>query len=359
MKLLVLARGGGSIAWCDRYGEFGVGPQSAAAVPGPACYGLGGREPTVTDASLILNRLGTSTRLAGFKTLKLELAQDAVGILASKLGYKDLNYTAEGILRIVESNMAGAIREISIERGEDPRRFCLIAFGGAGPIFGCAVAQEVGMRQIIVPKVPGSFSALGLIVSDLKHDIIRTHRNPLKDMDISEVTTLLHEMGAQERSILLSEGVSDAGMQLTYSLGMRYLGQSREVIIPVSPDDMEREALEKAFRKRYFEEWAYNPDVEDIELVNGRVIAIGKIPKLTFPPLENHNKHLEQAHRGYRSVYFDGKFIRTPVYDREILPAEAVLKGPAIIEEVGSTTVMRPDWEGRVDDIGNIILSLR
>ena len=350
--------GGGSIAWVDTDGRFAVGPQSAGAVPGPACYDNGGREPTVTDANVVLNRLSPETRLGGFMTLRRDLAEVAVGSLTKKIRSTDLNFVAEGIIRIAESHMSAAIREISVERGEDPRRFALIAFGGAGPMHGCAVAQEVGIRRVVSPNYPGNLSALGLLTSDLRHELVRTHLALLDDADLSVVADRLHQTAKEAHELLAAEKVSEPDRVIECSIGLRFEGQAHELDIGVDPDNLDRQALDAAFRNAYQEAWSHLPPGRPTQMVTLRVTAIGRAPKLSFPRLDNAGRSLAEAEIGRRDVVFAGTAWDTAVYVRTLLPAESYFRGPAIIEEDGSTTVVLPDWDVRVDEVGNLILEL-
>ncbi|MBI4182966.1 MAG: hydantoinase/oxoprolinase family protein [Proteobacteria bacterium] len=359
LDINTVGAGGGSIGWIGRDGAFAVGPQSAGAVPGPACYGAGGRDATVTDANLVLNRIGPETRLAGFMALRKDLAEAAVAGIADRLGATDLNFVAEGILRIVESNMSGAIREISVERGEDPRSFTLFAFGGAGPMHGCAVAQEVGIRRVVSPNYPGNFSALGLLTSDLRHELVRTHLTLLDDADMAAVAGRLAEMVNEAHAVLADEGIGRADREILCSLGIRYEGQAHELDVPAAPGSLDRDAIARAFTERYYRTWSYSPTGRPLQLVTLRVTAVGRAPKPAFPRLDARVRRLEQAEIGRRGVHFAGAARETRVYRRSLLPPEAVLGGPAIIEEEGSTTVVFPDWEARVDDVGNIIIEAR
>ena len=356
LDINTVGAGGGSIGWVDTDGRFAVGPQSAGAVPGPACYGTGGEAPTVTDANLVLNRIGAETRLGGFMELRKDLAEAAVARLAHQLGSSDLNFVAEGILRIAESNMSAAIREISVERGEDPRGFTLIAFGGAGPMHGCAVAEEVGIRRVISPNYPGNLSALGLLTSDLRHELVRTHLALLEQADLDAVRSRLQEMGQDAHALLAGEQVSAADREVRFALGLRYEGQAHELNVEVVPEHLDRVSLGKAFADRYFEAWSYAPSGKSVQLVTLRVTAIGRAAKLAFPRLDRVALELEDAEIARRDVYFAGAPHDTPVYRRSRLPANTALHGPAIIEEDGSTTVVFPNWDARMDAVGNLII---
>ena len=359
LDINTVGAGGGSIAWIDTDGRFAVGPQSAGASPGPACYGAGGTAATVTDANLVLNRLGPDTQLGGFMPLRKDLATAAVANLAKELGYRDLNFVAEGILRIVQSNMSAAIREISVERGEDPRKFTLIAFGGAGPMHGCAVAQEMGIRRVVSPNYPGNLCAIGLLTSDLRHELVRTHLGLLDEVDLETVKDQLERMSHEAHSLLESESVAPSDRNIQFSLGLRYEGQAHELEIPVSPTRLDRQGVGKAFADRYFAAWGYSPVGRPPQLVNLRVVATGRVPKLLFKRPDNGARTLHEAEIGRRDVCFDSVAHSTPIYKRSLLPLDALFNGPAIIEEDGSTTVVIPGWEGRLDDVGNIILEAR
>lgn len=355
LDINTVGAGGGSIAWIDTDGRFAVGPKSAGAMPGPACYGEGGYEATVTDANVVLGRIGKDTRLGGSVSLRAELALRAVEHIARQLGDGDVNFVADGILRIADANSAAAIREISVERGEDPRLFTLLAFGGAGPMHACSVAQEVGISRVVVPSHPGNLAALGLLTSDLKHEFVQTYLSLLPEADMSVVAERLHELGKEADSLLASEGVAKRDRHIRYSLEMRYEGQAHELEIEASPDGLDQERLGAAFSTAYFQAWSYSPVDRPIQLVNLRVLAVGRAPTLTLPHLTNKTK-VEKATVGIRGIYFDGKVYDTPVYRRPLLPEGAVVHGPAIVEETGSTTVIPPGWECRVDHIGNLLL---
>jgi N-methylhydantoinase A len=357
LAINTVGAGGGSVAWVDKDGRFAVGPQSAGAVPGPACYGCGGQDPTVTDANLVLNRIGSATCLGGFLTLDRDLAVAAVARIAEKMGYEDLNFVAEGILRVAESKMSAAIREISVERGEDPREFTLIAFGGAGPMHGCAVAQDLGITRVISPNYPGNFSALGLLMSDLRHELVRTHLSLLEDIETETVSQRFQQMSAEAHAILASENVATIDRDVRFFLGLRYEGQAHEIDLQVDPNLINKAAVYDAFTKRYLEMWSHSPEGRPVQLVTLRVIAVGRAPKLPLRRVTRGTQTLVQSKIGERNVYFSGKSREAAVYKRTLLPIETAIRGPAIIEEDGSTTVVFPEWNAQVDGFGNIILS--
>jgi N-methylhydantoinase A len=357
--------GGGSIAWLDVDGSLAVGPRSAGASPGPAAYGLGGTEPTVTDANVVLGRIGTRRRLGGSIALDVERARAAVAALAARmdrpLGVAAL---AEGIVTIAVARMTSAIREISIQRGHDPRDFTLIAFGGAGPMHALAMADEIGIPRVLVPRHPGNFSALGLLAADIKHDDVRTRVGPLRERRPA-LRAAFAEMETAARLRLEREGFAPEQQKLLRSLDLRYRGQAFELNLPVSEaavagrgaDDRAPGAwqqIEADFHRHHREVYGHSNPQAAIELVNARLTAYGRVPK---PAAERHaasGATLEAALVERRPVWFAGRAHDCPVWDRDRLPEGAHVKGPAIVEEFGATTVVPPGWRGVLDDHGNL-----
>jgi len=350
-----IGAGGGSIAWVDATGALRVGPQSAGAVPGPMSYGLGGIEPTVTDANLLLGRLGPTTLLGGTMTLNRQVAEKGIKPLAQRVGIPDIYEFAEGILKIAITNMCGAIREISIERGHDPRDFVLVSMGGAGPLHAIPIAEELGIPKIIVPNYPGNFSAFGLVVADLKHDYVKTYLTRLREADLSRIRSFLNEMAEEGCRDLLSEGLTKERISVSYSADMRYLGQAFELNVPVTLG-MEIPHLETAFHEVYHKAYGYAREGADVELVNLRVVATGHVDKPLFSPISKEGRRLTDAIKEKRRVYFRGNFVNCPIYQRELLPLDVSIDGPAIIEEYGSTTTVFPGWKASLDSFGHLIL---
>jgi N-methylhydantoinase A len=355
LDINTIGAGGGSIAWIDATGAIRVGPQSAGAVPGPIAYGLGGTQPTVTDANLVLGRLGPFTLLGGAMTLDSQAAEKGIKYLAQKIGISDAYWFAEGIIRIAVMNMVGTIREISIERGYDPRDFTLVAAGGAGPLHAIPIAEEIGIPKIIVPIYPGNFSAFGLIVGDLRHDYTRACLTNTKKVHISHIRDFFKEMAEEATRDLINEGFPKEKIALTYSADMRYLGQAFELNTPLGPG-MEITDIEKAFYQEYFKAYGYAREDTDVELVNLRVSAIGALDKPSLPKIYGKSKRLPDTFKEKRRVCFEGKFFDCPIYHRELLPPEVSIIGPAIVEEYGSTTAIFPSWRASIDSFGNLIL---
>jgi len=348
--------GGGSIAWLDVDGSLQVGPRSAGARPGPAAYGLGGTEPTVTDANVVLGRIGTNRLLGGSIAIDPARATQVMADLAARLGGgMTLEVLAEGVIRITVARMTSAIREISIQRGHDPRDFTLIAFGGAGPMHALALAEEIGIPRVLVPRHPGNFSALGLLASDIKHDDVRTRVGPLRER-APLLADLFAEMEGAARRQLEHEGFAPDGQRMVRSLDLRYRGQAFELAVPVGGGAVALDAIEDAFHRQHLGAYGHANREAMIELVNARLTAYGVVPKPAAERYRSETAALDAALRERRPVWFGGTPHECPVWERERLPERAPLRGPAIVEEFGATTVVLPGWRGAVDAHGNLRL---
>jgi N-methylhydantoinase A len=344
--------GGGSIAWLEEDGSLQVGPRSAGASPGPAAYGLGGIEPTVTDANVVLGRIGVRRPLGGSIVIDAARAHAAVAGLAERMGGTlTVDALAEGIVRIAVARMTSAIREISIQRGHDPRDFTLVAFGGAGPMHALALADEIGIPRVLVPRHPGNFSALGLLAADIKHDEVRTRVGPLRER-WAQLPDLFAEMEGGLRRQLELEGFDGPRQNLRRSLDLRYRGQAFELNLEIGDEPLA--TIEAAFHERHRAMYGHADLTATIELVNARVSAYGVVarPATERPtaaaPVEG-GALIER-----RRVRFDGAAHDCPVWERERWPEGAELIGPAIVEEFGATTVVPPGWRGRLDANGNL-----
>jgi N-methylhydantoinase A len=342
--------GGGSIAWLDVDGSLQVGPRSAGASPGPAAYGLGGTEPAVTDANVVLGRIGTRRRLGGSIAIDAERARQAVAALAARLerplGVEPL---AEGIVTIAVARMTSAIREISIQRGHDPRDFTLVAFGGAGPMHALAMAEEIGIPRVLVPRHPGNFSALGLLAADIKHDDVRTRVGLLGER-LPALRLAFAEMETAARQQLEREGFAPAQQKLLRSLDLRYRGQAFELNIALADTRLALDRIEADFHRQHRATYGHANLEAAIEFNRGS------------PPtgscLARRGAHAapggDEAPCERRPVWFGGGAYDCPVWDRERLPEGARLAGPAIVEEFGATTVVPPGWRGAMDEHGNL-----
>jgi N-methylhydantoinase A len=345
--------GGGSIASLASGGFLSVGPRSAGARPGPACYGRGGTEPTLTDANVLLGRLGTGQLLGGEIALDRGAAELAVTNLAAKLGLTPIAM-AEGILRLAAVSLAGAIKEVSVMRGIDPRDFALFPFGGAGPLHAAEVAVELGMQTIVVPPLPGNFSALGLLIADVRRDFVRTRVSQTANTDVADVRAALQELLQDGETELAGAGFPPERRRFSASLDMRYLGQSFELSVPVALEAANMPDIDRAFSEVYAARYGGSNNAV-IEIVSYRLAAWGLSEKPTLPQLDRAGRSASAAKTGSRETIFEGKVQQTPIFDREKLPPGYSVQGPALIEEGGSTTVIPPSWSVALDDIGCLV----
>jgi len=361
IDLVEIGAGGGSIAWVDSGGILRVGPQSAGADPGPVCYGKGGTEPTITDANLVLGRLTPDHFLGGEIKLDVEAARQAIQKqCAGPLGM-DVVEAANGIIEIANAAMVNALRLVSVQRGYDPRDFVLVAFGGAGPVHANRLAAETEMPTIVVPMSPGTFSALGLLVTDLKHDYSTTLIERADRLDVAAVEQAYQELENQGKTTLAREGVQPAEMSFVRQVDMRYVGQSYELTVPLSTDRLDSTAIEALLEQFYTEHdraYGFSAPGEPVELVNLRVTAVGQIINPQLRRVQNQ-ADIAAAQVDTRSVYFAerGGFVDCPIFDRYRLGAGSMLPGPAIVIEMDSTTVIHPGYQAQVDQFGNLIIT--
>jgi N-methylhydantoinase A len=352
IEVLTIGAGGGSFAWIDEAGSLRNGPQSAGANPGPACYGRGNDRPTNTDANLVLGRLGEEL-IGGAMTLDSAAAEAAIRThVAEPLGL-GLEDAADAVIRVANANMADAVRLISIRRGYDPREFCLVAFGGAGPLHGAALAQELAIPTVVVPPNPGITSALGCLLVDVRHDLSTMFLGHVDAVDREELEGEFRKLEAEARERLQHEQVPEEQMSIQRLLDMRYLGQWRSLTIPVgSPVDL-ADAVAR-FHAEHEREYNYRRDGAPVEIYRLNVRAVGVTPK---PDLARHERNGGPPGPGTtRQVRFDevDAPVETPVYARADLPAGTTLEGPAIVEQLDSTTVVPPGWRAEVDEWLNI-----
>jgi len=347
--------GGGSIAALSSGGFLSVGPRSAGARPGPACYGRGGTEPTVTDANVLLGRLGTSQPLGGEIALDRHAAHAAIAGLAARLDLTPIAM-AEGILRLAAVSLATAIKEVSVMRGIDPRDFALFPFGGAGPLHAAEVADELGMQTVVVPPLPGNFSALGLLIADVRRDFVRTRVSQTAKTDIAAVRACLHALQQDGERELAAAGFAPERRRFAASIDMRYLGQSFELSVPVGLEVTNIAEIERAFGVVYAARYGGTNDAA-IEIVSYRLAAWGLSDKPTLPPIDRADRSETAARTGSRGVIFDGKERETTIFDRDKLPPGYTTVGPALIEEGGSTTVVPPGWRVTLDELGSLVFA--
>jgi len=361
IDLVEVGAGGGSEAWIDAGGGLRVGPQSAGALPGPVCYGQGGTIPTITDANLVLGRLNPDFFLGGEIALDLEASREALLQQCAKpLGLDPLQ-AASGIVEIANVHMMGAIRLISVQRGYDPRDFVLVAFGGAGPLHANALARELGIPTVLIPPSPGIASALGLLMTDLKHEFVATRRQLLSGLDPVALATLFNEFAGQGDTLLAREGVDTRQRVLVRTVELRYQGQSYELPITVPPGSLTSQDLrqvEEAFHAAHARAYGYAAREDPVELVNVRLTAVGITPRPQLKALPRGSGDIAAAVKGQRPIWFsEGPgFLPCPIVDRYRLRWGDVVPGPAVIEEPDSTTVVHPGYQALVDHYGNLLL---
>ena len=348
--------GGGSIAYIEAGNELKVGPRSAGAVPGPACYGRGGTEPTVTDANVVLGRLGTRL-LGGAIRPDPARASAAVAELARSLGIASVEEMAEGIVRLAVAQMANAIREISIERGFDPADFELLAFGGAGPMHATEVADELGIREVLIPLFPGNLSALGLLASDQRYERVQTWLARLATLDAAALQAVLDAHVQQGRGELRGRGFAADAMRFVHAFDMRYARQAFELTVEPADGFRGVDALRRTFLDTYVRQYGRADPAGDIEIVNVRTTSIGVTDKPEIPPVRVSSTRIEDAQIARRPLITGGQTHSAIVYERDSLPIGQTFQGPAIVEEDGATTVVPPGWRGRRDGSGNLRLA--
>ena len=348
--------GGGSIAHVPMTGALRVGPESAGAAPGPACYGRGGTVPAVTDANVVLGRLPPSL-LGGDMRLDVQAAEEAVSSVANILGL-DLHKAAEGILEIVNENMFGALRLVTVQKGLDPRDFALVAFGGAGPLHGNAMAMLAGCYPVIVPPTPGVLSALGFLCSDVKNEFAQTFVRTLDEVKSGQVSEIFSRLGREAKNWLQEEGTPEQSQSLQYQADVRYFRQGYEFSLEVNPDTLAGGGLEDlASRFGAAHDQLYGFRLEQpVELVNLRAVGTGKVNKIKFPEIELGEPDCSAAIIEQNQVYFDGGFVASNIYDRNKLTAGNQIFGPAILTQKDTTIVIHPGHVGEVDKYLNILI---
>jgi len=333
-----------------------VGPQSAGANPGPACYMRGGKEPTLTDALVELGQLNPSALLGGAMTIDRELSTRAIeSAIAAPLNLS-VQDSALGIERVLVANVVSTMRTLTVERGYDPREFSLVAFGGMGPTVGTAVAQALGITEVIVPPNPGNFSAYGMLLSDLRYDLVITRLMVLNPQNLLTVAKELTALEADARRELCAQGAADARVEVRWLLDLRYRGQAYELTVPIAQavDQLQIDKITDDFGQVHERRYGHRADAEQIEIVNLRVSASFSLGKPRSVKLRAGNRAVQARER--RQVRFFAGALSTPVFDREKLSPGFAMDGPVIIEEKTTTVVVEPGWKLSVDDVGNLLL---
>jgi N-methylhydantoinase A len=360
IDLAEVGAGGGSIAWVDSGGMLQVGPHSAGAAPGPACYGRGGTQPTVSDADLVLGYFDADYFLGGKMRVQPELAREAIERhVANPLGIGTIA-AAAGIYEIINASMAAAVRLVTVERGFDPGEFCVIAGGGAGPAHIVEVVEEFDVRSIIIPTTPGLQSAAGLLVTDMTVDLVRTRVMEPDALDADAANALFVEMEVEGLAGMRGEGLSADAIHVERHTDARFRGQGHELSVPVGPGKLTRDDLVRAqndFRELYAQVYGIRQEYP-VQLVNFRSRIVGSVPKLELARAPALPGGADRALKKSRPVYFQraGGFLKTPVYERARIAAGNTLVGPAVIEEPDSTTVVPPGYRASVGDYLQMII---
>ena len=366
LGIVTIGAGGGSIGWVDEGGLLRMGPQSAGSKPGPACYDLGGELPTCTDADLVLGYLDKDFFAGGKIPLNYDRAAKAVKEkIADPLGI-DVVEAASGMYRVINVNMASGVREVSVKRGHDPREFPLVVAGGAGPVHACMIALELEIPVMIVPKESSIFCAAGMLMSDLKHNFVRTYSTLLEEIDAKKFRSLFHEMEREATELLKSENLSEESIQHIYSLDMRYVKQYHEVNVKVTKEELGKgdvDSMVDKFHPEHNRLYGYSLEKEGtpVELINLRLSSIGKTVKPKFREEEYDQENPSEALKKKRKIYLPHKkaFEEVPVYDGHKLRYGNKIEGPAIIEQVNTTTFVTPEYNVLCDKFGSYTMYLK
>jgi len=366
LDIITIGAGGGSIAWIDPGGALKVGPESAGATPGPACYSNGGLRPTVTDANVVLHRINPENILGGKMSIDEQLAQTAIAKEVCDQTGLSLLEAANGVIDVVNANMVRTIRVISVERGYDPQDFTLMAFGGAGPLHAVALAKELNIPRVLVPPSAGTLCSLGLLLTDIRTDHVQSKTMVPAPSDAAEIKSIFDQMATEGARVLDKEKVEPQNRSFQRWIDARYKRQNYELMIPVSPDEFTADNLQKIitrFHETHEHVYGYSRPQAEIEFVNFRLTAVGALPKAQIKMHKSRQEAGVQTgllETGKRQVYFKevNDFVETSIYERtDIFPGD-VITGPAIVEQMDATTVIPPQVVCRTDQYGNLILDL-
>jgi N-methylhydantoinase A len=363
LDIVEVGTGGGSIAWLDEGGGLHVGPRSAGAEPGPASYGRGGTEPTVTDANVILGRLSPERFLGGEMRLDRNAAETALRDRLAQPLAVTIERAASGLLQVATSAMANAVRHVTLERGLDPRDFTLVAYGGGGPLHAASVAKELSIGTIVIPQAPGHFSALGMLMADLRRDYVQTLFERMDDLEMVELEDQFKKLEAEGRKALEDSGIPTDRIVFERAADMRYVGQEHAVAVRMPAnigDETAREEIKRLFDDAHELRYSHSAPGESADIVSLRVSAIGRLGKPQFPQIPQGEKTPPAtAGRGVRIVIFEGLgAVEATVYDRSKLLQGNFIGGPAIIEEAASTAVVEPGDSVTVNAFGHLVMKL-
>jgi N-methylhydantoinase A len=361
LDIHTVSAGGGTIARIDAVGALQVGPDSAGADPGPVCYDRGGQEVTVTDANVVIGVLDPNHFLGGrMKLDKLKAERVLEEKIAKPLGLSLLD-AANGVLDIINVKMEEAIKAVSSQRGYDIRDFTLVAFGGGGPMHAGRIALDLGIPAVLIPLTPGVHSALGLLMSDVKHDYVRSKLVGLSELDLNDVNGLFAQLIEQAKADLRAEGFGDSEIRIDAYLDMRYAGQGYELTVPCPLPPLKASDLDlmrQRFDTQHEQASGHKAETEPVELVSLRLISHGLVPQAKLSPAKTTGKRVEDAKTGVRKVYFGKQhgMLNCLIYTRDRLEPGHKISGPAVIEQLDTTTVIHPEQQGTVDDYRNIII---
>jgi N-methylhydantoinase A len=365
LDMTTISAGGGSIAAVDGAGFLSVGPRSAGASPGPACYGRSGIEPTVTDADVVCGFLNPNYFLGGSQKLDIAASYAALERMIAQPLKLNVREAAAGIRRIVDMRMADEVRVVAAKRGVDLTTFTLLPFGGAGAVHAAAVAEELNMRRILIPARPGAFSALGLLCTDVVHDYIRSELRPLKNISPAHAEAVFAELEEKAGDELAAEGMNVAHANFTREFDMRYAGQGYELrtaVYAANGDSLDDQALtqaREAFDERHAQMHGHAARERDVEVVSYRVrvrVGVPKYKQITEPPPASLRPAAE-AVKGEREIWFNAQMPElATVYERDRLDIGITIYGPAVVEQFDATTIVPPSWRGRVDQQRNLVL---
>jgi N-methylhydantoinase A len=366
LNIVTIGAGGGSIGWVDEGGLLRMGPQSAGSMPGPACYGLGGELPTCTDANLILGYLDKDFFAGGKIPLDYDRAEKAIKEhIADKL-HMDVVEAAAGMYQVINVNMASGVREVSVKRGDDPREFPLVVAGGAGPIHASMIALELEIPFMIIPKESSIFCAAGMLMSDLKHNFVRTYSSILHDIDKNKFKAIFADMEKEALALLKEEKIPRDDVEFVYSLDMRYLKQYHELNVVIGAGDIERcdaEGIAAKFHPEHSRLYGYSLEKEQtpIELINMRLIGIGKVKKPAFVREEHAGEDPSASFKNKRKVWLPTArtYGEVPVYDGAKLRYGNKVEGSAIIEQTNTTTFVSPEYNVLCDKYGSYSMYLK
>ena len=366
LGIVTIGAGGGSIGWVDEGGLLRMGPQSAGSNPGPACYDLGGELPACTDADLILGYLDKDFFAGGKIPLSFEKAEKAIKEKIADPLDMDVGEAAAGMYRVINVNMATGVREVSVKRGHDPREFPLIVAGGAGPVHACMIGLELEIPVMIIPKESSIFCAAGMLISDLKHNFVRTYSTRLEEMDKNKFKTLFRDMEDEANKLLKSERIPEDAIHHTYSLDLRYVKQYHEVNVEIARKDIEDgniERIENKFHPEHNRLYGYSLEEQGtpIELINLRLLSVGKTVKPKFSQEEFVGTDPSKAFKKKRDVYLplEETFAEAPVYDGHKMMCGNRVEGPAVIEQVNTTTFVTPEYNVLCDQYGSYTVYLK